>query len=244
MKISVCLHLFYTDMFDIVTSYLNNLTQPYKLYVTLVDSFYTQEDIEKIKKYKTDVKIILVENKGVDIGGFFRALKEIDSDTDLILKLHTKKGIGLPENPSALVRRRGMEVSLGHGRQWFHGLMKGVLSDEARVNRILEKFQNDKNCGMVGYKLYNNSKINQNEILKLCPLFGLNETFLNKTFVGGTIFWVRYDIIKKYFTDNVVQQLMNNTKPGYVIEPSPMHAIERIFGYVVAKENQNVMTPD
>jgi hypothetical protein len=37
---------------------------------------------------------------------------------------------------------------------------------------------------------------------------------------------------------------MNNTKPGYVIEPSSMHAIERIFGYVVSKENQNVMTPD
>jgi len=244
MKIAVCVQLFYPDMFDIITSYLNNLKHPYKLYITLTNGFYNNSDIEKIKNYKPDSKIIFVENKGVDIGAFLKTIPEIDDDTDLILKLHTKKGIGLPENPSSIVIRKGMEVSLGHGRQWFHGLMKGVLSDEGRINRILEKFQNDKNCGMIGYKLYNNSKINQNEILKLCPLFGLNETYLDKTFVGGTIFWTRYNIIKKYFTDDVVQKLMNNTKPGYVIEPSTMHAIERIFGYVVAKENQNVLTPD
>lgn len=242
MKIAVCLHLFYPDMLDTMIAYLNNLKHPFKLYVTLTNGYHNQEDIKRILNYKPDAKVYTIENKGVDLGGFFRTLKEIDHDTDLILKLHTKKGIGLPENPSAFVRKKGMEVSLSHNRQWFHGLMKGVLSDEGRVNRIIDRFKNDKSCGMVGYKLYNNSNINRNEILKICPLFGLNDSFLDKNFIGGTIFWVRYSIIKKYFTENVINHLMNNTHHGYVIEPSTMHAVERVLGYVVLKENQNVIT--
>jgi hypothetical protein len=55
---------------------------------------------------------------------------------------------------------------------------------------------------------------------------------------------VRYGIIKKYFTENVINQIMNNTQPGYIIEPSTMHAVERILGYIVAKENKNVITVD
>ena len=50
------------------------------------------------------------------------------------------------------------------------------------------------------------------------------------------------DIIKKYFTENVITQIMNDNPPGYVIEPSIMHSVERILGYVVSKENQNVIT--
>ena len=102
-------------------------------------------------------------------------------------------------------------------------------------------------CAYISKLRFHEIGLNSSQVrsfLLVSKINGLNETFLDKTFVGGTIFWVRYNIIKKYFTDNVVQQLMNNTKPGYVIEPSSMHAIERIFGYVVSKENQNVMTPD
>ena len=120
--------------------------------------------------------------------------------------------------------------------------MKGVLLDEGKVNRILNKFKTDTKCGMVGYKLFNNSSVNKNNIIKLSPLFGIDSTYLDKNFIGGTIFWVRYDIIKKYFTENVITQIMNDTPPGYVIEPSIMHSVERILGYVVSKENQNVIT--
>jgi lipopolysaccharide biosynthesis protein len=244
MKIAVCVHLFYPDMFNDIVNYLNNLKHPYKLYITLVNGYYTNDIIEKIKKYKSDEVILFVENKGVDIGGFLNCLKVIDNDTDLVLKIHTKKGIGLPNSPSLRVKRSGIDVSISHGRQWFHGLMKGVLMDEDKVNRILNKFKIDNNCGMVGYKLYNNSSVNKNNIVKLLPLFGLDSTYLDKNFIGGTIFWVRYGIIKKYFTENVINQIMNNTQPGYIIEPSTMHAVERILGYIVAKENKNVITVD
>lgn len=244
MKIAVCLHLFYTDMLDDIISYLNNLKHPYDLYVSLVNGFFENGIIGRLKSFKPNVKIVYVENKGVDIGGFLNCLKIIDNNTDLILKIHTKKGIGLPNNPSAKVKKAGIDATLSHGRQWFHGLMKGVLSDEGKVNRILDKFKNNNKCGMVGYKLYNNSSVNKNNIINLLPLFGLDTTYLDKNFIGGTIFWVRYEIIKKYFTENVISQIMDKTHFGYVIEPSTMHAVERIFGYIVTKENKEVIKID
>lgn len=241
MKIAVCLHLFYPDMFDTIVSYLNNLNHQFKLYVTLTNGFYSQSDVQKIKNYNSDTKIIIVENKGVDIGAFFQTIKEIDVDTDLILKLHTKKGIGLPENPSLLSRELGIERCKNNNIEWFNNLMKGVLSDKVKVNKILDRFLKDKNCGMVGFKLYNSFQKNKQEILNLNPLFGLDESYLAKNFVGGTIFWVRYSIIKKYFTPDVIDKILSITNFGYVHEPSTMHAVERIFGYLVYKENQSIL---
>ena len=48
MKIAVCLHLFYTDMWDEMVSYMNNINKPFKLYVSLVDGYYDEEIINKI----------------------------------------------------------------------------------------------------------------------------------------------------------------------------------------------------
>lgn len=241
MKIAVCVQLFYPDMFDIITSYLNNLKHPYKLYITLTNGFYNNSDIEKIKNYKPDSKIIFVENKGVDIGAFLKTIPEIDNDTDLILKLHTKKGVGSKENPSLVLKKIGENACINHSRDWFHNLLKGVLSDEKKVNSILERFSKDKQCGMVGFRLYNNSSVNKNEILKLSHLFGIDESYLNNHFIGGTMFWVRFEILKKYFTPEVINKIMENTNPGYVSEPSTMHAIERIFGYLISKENKSIV---
>ena len=241
MRIAVCVHLFYTDMLDEILSYLKNLNYPYDLYVSLVKGFYNSDVVEKLKKINNNVKIVIVENKGVDIGGFLNCLKVIDQNTDLILKLHTKKGIGLPERPSIPVTRKGMDWAILHGKIWFDGLIKGVLSDENKVDRIIDRFKNDKKCGMVGYKIHNSLNGCDKEIVKLIDLINLKNECMKNNFIGGTIFWVRYDIIKKYFTPEVIDTLLDLSPYGYSEVPTPMHAVERIFGYIVANENQEVI---
>lgn len=244
MKIAVCVHIFYTDMIDSIFSYLNNLKRPYDLYVSLVKGFYDDKTVKKLQELNSDVKIVYVENIGVDIGGFFQILKIIDKKTDLILKIHTKKGIGTIETPSFSVKRLGLTNAIKNANNWYNGLMRGVLGDSDKVERILTKFQNDEECGMVGFKLYNSYAINKMEIKKLLPLFNLNESVFNYNFIGGTMFWVRYSLISKYFSDDVINQIYNNTKKGYVLEPSIMHAVERIFGYVVENEQKKIMVID
>lgn len=241
MKIAVCLHLFYIDMIDVMISYLQNLKRDFDLYVSLVLGYYDDNTIHKLKKFKSDVKIIIVENKGVDIGGFLQILKLIPKNTDLILKIHTKKGVGLPETPSRSVIKKGFDETLKQSKFWFNNLMRGVLETPEKTERILQTFESNKSCGMVGYKLYNNSQVNKNEILNLLPLFELPNECLNWHFIGGTIFWVRYSIIQKYFHNELIDIIMDKTKIGYVHEPSVMHAIERIFGYVVINEKKEIL---
>jgi lipopolysaccharide biosynthesis protein len=228
-------------MFDEIKSYLNNLKHPYDLYVSLVNGFFENEIVDKLKSFKQDVKIVYVENKGVDIGGFLQVLKIVDPTTDLILKLHTKKGIGLPEIPSNSVKRHGFEIAKKNANNWFKALMNGVLSDDKKVNKIINTFKTDEKCGMVGFRLYNSYGVNKKEIENLMPILNLKNNIFDYHFIGGTIFWVRYPIIKKYFTKEVIDYILKNTKEGYVLEPSIMHAVERIFGYITENEKQNIL---
>ena len=209
--------------------------------------FYSKgnlEIIDKLKKYKSDVNILLSPNKGVDIGGFLYTYKKVPKDVDLILKIHTKAGLGSVSNPSLVSKRLGKEDANKVGTKWFNDLMNGVLKNENQVNSILKEFKDNKMCGMVGFRKYENFNINLNEMEKIFPILGI-PTHLNTTkFVGGTIFWVRGEILKKYLTDDTIEMLLNILPQGYVFEPSPNHAMERIFGSMVYNENQELLIID
>lgn len=241
MKISVCLHLFYTDMVDDIINYLKNIDFNYKLYVSIVENQYNQKDILKLKNFKKDVVIIHVKNRGVDVGGFLNTLKHLDRDTDLILKIHTKKGIGSEKNPSNAVKQKGYDLAVKQANNWFHNLMRGVLNNKNQVNNIINTFKTNSKCGMVGFKLYQSLGPNKKEIITLLDKMNISHKFIGGDFIGGTMFWVRYKIIKNYLTDDMIDVLLNEMKEGYILEPSVQHALERIFGYMVNQENQEIL---
>jgi lipopolysaccharide biosynthesis protein len=242
MKIAVCVHLFYPDMFEQIIKYLDNLTVPYKLYVNICPGKYNKKQIDFIYRYKSDTVINISRNRGVDVGGFLSTLKVIDNDTDLIIKIHTKKGIGSETTPSNSVKRNGVKVAERQANKWFHNMMKGVLKDVETVNRIINEFRTNEKCGMVGFKLYNGLGPNKNEIIKISELINLDKNLIGGNFIGGTIFWVRYSILKKYLTTKSITSILNSMSDGYVVEPSPQHAMERIFGYMVQGDNKKIMT--
>jgi lipopolysaccharide biosynthesis protein len=132
--------------------------------------FYRKDHLdvyEKIIKFKNETKVFLSPNRGVDIGGFLYTYKKIDNDTDLILKIHTKKGLGSEKVPSLDLMRRGGGFAISHGRNWFHGLMGGVLSNSVQVNNIINNFTQDNTTGMVGFRKYKNFTVNYDETLKI-----------------------------------------------------------------------------
>jgi lipopolysaccharide biosynthesis protein len=202
------------------------------------------DTINNIKSYKNDSVIITSPNKGMDIGGFLYMYKIIEKDTDLILKIHTKKGLGGIEKPSLVSRRVGEEEAIKVGNKWFNELMNGVLKNENQVNSIIKEFKHNKLCGMVGYRKYENFNKNLKEMEKIFPILGISNHLDSTKFVGGTIFWVRNEIIKKYLTDDTIEMLLNVLPQGYVYEPSPNHAMERIFGSMVYNENQELLVID
>lgn len=288
MNIAVCVHLYHTDMWDEIETYLKNLTLPYKLYVNLPyetdgndfldfewESYvnyyqdlknagkntrdkaykhfirhgitegrlYRKDHInvyEKIVKFKNDSKVFLSPNRGVDVGGFLYTYKKIEDDIDLILKIHTKKGLGSEKVPSLDLLRRGGGFAINHGKNWFHGLMGGILSSNAQVDNIINNFKEDKSTGMVGFRKYKNFGVNYNETLRILSKFNLEKIHENSEFIGGTIFWVRNEILKKYLSNNIIDEIIELMPYGYVREPSINHAMERVFGILVYFENKNI----
>jgi lipopolysaccharide biosynthesis protein len=200
--------------------------------------------VNDIKKYKNDSVVIMSDNKGMDIGGFLYTYKIIDKDTDLILKIHTKKGLGDSIKPSLVSRRVGHDEAIKVGYKWFNELMCGVLRNEDQVNRIVDEFKKNNQCGMVGFRTYGNFGKNINEMIKLFPILKIPTHIEDTKFVGGTIFWVRNDILKKYLDDETIDDILENLPYGYVYEPSPNHAMERIFGSMVYNEDKELLVID
>jgi len=240
MKIAVCVHLYHIDMLDSIMSYLSNIDQSYDLYFGLINKPYEQSFLNKLEKSHKNTKIFFVENIGMDIGGFLQVYKQIDKSYDLILKIHTKKGIGSPESPSIQAKRQGVDSALQKGLSWYNSLMNGVLRDKNKVREIIDEFKKNQDCGMVGYKVYNNFKVNENHMRNILNIWGINMNLNDVFFIGGTIFWVDNNILRKYFTDDKIDQLLKLLPQGYVSEPSNNHAMERVFGYFVKQENKKV----
>jgi len=205
--------------------------------------FYRKDHLdvhEKIKNFKNDSEIFLSPNRGVDCGGFLYTYKKIEDDIDLILKIHTKKGLGSETVPSIELMKKGSNYAVNHGRDWFHGLMGGVLSNSTQINNIIKNFKQDKTTGMVGFRRHKNFELNYDETLKILSKFNLKKIHENSDFVGGTIFWVRNEILKKYLSNDVIDEIIESMPYGYVREPSVNHAMERVFGILVYFENKNI----
>jgi lipopolysaccharide biosynthesis protein len=238
MKIAVCLHLYHLDMWDEICKYLNNIPSPYELHVNMVKN--DQKIIDKIIKYKKNTKFTTSPNKGMDIGGFLYSYKNVSEDIDLVLKIHTKKGLGDEKNPSNSLKRFGIDEAKRIGNRWFLNLMNGVLRNKNQVNNIILEFKNNKKCGMSGFKLYDNFDKNLKEMEKIFPLFKIKSLPNGSKFIGGTMFWVDNKSLKKYLTNKKIDELLNILPNGYVREPSPNHAMERIFGCFIYNEKKEV----
>ena len=201
----------------------------------------TQIDlIDKINSYKDNSVILKSPNKGMDIGGFLYTYKHVDADTDIILKIHTKKGLGDTANPSNSLKRYGIDKAKKIGEGWFKNLMGGVLKNKNQVNNIINEFTLNPKCGMVGFKLNNNYDINHKEMEKIYDLINVHPTGKNPFFVGGTTFWVSNVVMKKYFTNENIDKILDILPYGYVHEPSPNHAMERIFGCFVYNDQKEI----
>ena len=196
--------------------------------------------IDKIKLYKDNSVILKSPNKGMDIGGFLYTYKHVDADTDIILKIHTKKGLGDTINPSNSLKRYGIDKAKKIGEGWFKNLMGGVLKNKNQVNNIINEFTLNPKCGMVGFKLNNNYDINHKEMEKIYDLINIHPKEDDPFFVGGTTFWVSNIVMKKYFTNENIDKILDVLPYGYVPEPSPNHAMERIFGCFVYNDQKEI----
>jgi len=227
-KIAIIVHVFYIDVWEEMQTYLNNITQEYDLFVTIPDSM-PESSIKTIFQMQPSVHLYRCENRGRDVLPFLQVMKVIGTvNYKYICKLHTKKtGDSL----------------LGH--VWRKVLYFDLIGSNKIIEQTIELFEKDPSvCIVTGGNVilssqehdYGNDKKVQ-KLLKNCGLELQNEHYL---FAGGTMFWIRSEILTplvELFKNNQIHFEQELGQTDHTIA----HAIERLFGVLCTIRNGKIL---
>lgn len=230
MRIAVCLHLYYVEMWDQIASYLENFADiPYDFYVTMPRE--NKPFVPTIQEKQSNARIIFTENVGFDIYPFLQFVQHIDlDDYDLIFKLHSKKDI-----PGDFIRTG---VNLG-GTVWRDVMFQALLGTPARVQQIIRIFERQQHVGMVcaeqvhfqGYEL-----MMQDIDIQRVQAYMLECGMVprNWEFVAGSIFALRSRLLKPLKRRNFKKEEF----PPYFPRDwnSLPYCLERIFGCMISAQ--------
>jgi len=233
-KICVIIHLYYQDLWTDFKQLLQNLGgYDYDLYVSVVDGSSTLGQTLWIKDQVENMggKCYILPNKGLDIGPFLYILNDImimGKSYDSIIKLHTKKSLNT--------------AGEDFGNTWRDVLVKSLIGSREIVNRNVVSISLD-NIGMLGSKewLVKITQGNDSIINDYKRKMGIS---VGDIFVGGTMFWVKYDILRKYFNKFNITKMYDELEEGYFVdhhEPTKTHSLERIFGYMVQDSGYKIL---
>jgi len=237
-KIASICHIYYEDLLeDIIDSHNNLLTTNFNIdfYFTLnYDSSTIGQKIwvkNKLKENFPNCEIFELPNKGLDIGPFFKVLEHIiltNKNYDYVVKTHTKKSL----------RTSGKFF----GNIWRKDLFS-ILNNIERVNQYMlsGEYMIGSNKWIIPIEKDN---LNKNKIEEIKKELGIIK---GDQFVGGTMFWIKYSIIKKYFNLDNIRRYYNDMEDGYHFQIHKgdkeylTHSFERIFGLIVGNENKKII---
>jgi lipopolysaccharide biosynthesis protein len=173
-----------------------------------------------VDEFKT---VTLTETKlGLDIGGELLNLEKSilsQKQYDYVLILHTKT------DPT-----------------WRRTLTDATCKFSETVSKCINLFQSDPTIGIIGssryiYKLIQHN-FNHPKLVDMCSRWNLkyDQTSHNLLFVAGTIFWIRWNILKQFVVTNHVNlsQEYARLEPGYFTNKNPTftHTWERLYGII------------
>ncbi|MEG8099165.1 hypothetical protein GY664_02815 [Candidatus Liberibacter brunswickensis] len=224
-KIAIVVHCYYQDTWSEISSILLRLNFDFDLFVTFVKTNNNFE--EEVLKYFPLAKLYVMENKGRDVRPFLYLLElGVFDGYDYICKIHGKKSLREGYNPI-------------EGTIWRRWLFLDLLEPDISM-RIINKFKNNPNIGMIGsgrYRRYRkmsiftkNSKVYQ-RFMNLVKRVGYSTTKqLDLDFFNGTMFWVRPECLDPIRYLHLTGEFEKdcNLKDGAL-----EHAVERFFAFSV-----------
>jgi O-antigen biosynthesis protein len=182
LRLAVILHIYYTDLVNEFSRYLENIEQPFDLVITtdtVSKQIYLRD--HPICRLAVNTKIMLVANRGRDIAPKIAVLSKEFNHYEIVLFLHSKRS--------------------PHGQYlsgWRRYLLEQLLGTKASTSSIISLFEQFPHLGMVAPKnfdrLWESIQWSGNfESSKALALrFGVKE--LQKDcidFPSGSMFWAR-----------------------------------------------------
>ncbi|MDE7312828.1 MAG: glycosyltransferase [Eubacterium sp.] len=221
--------MFYEELLEDSLRYLNTVPDYVDICICTSNPVVA-EKIQVFCRQRRNAFVVKKENRGRDISSLLVACKDILSNYEYICFIHDKKSV------HALARQR-WEIDL-----WIRNLWSSMLDSEQYIENVLGVFSENSNIGLlvppeptgdVMRNWYHNTwGPNFNNTVELSERLGLtcNISRTKPPFTIGTVFWCRYDAMKKLFQydwryDDFPEEPMAS-------DGTISHAIERILGYV------------
>lgn len=214
--ISVVVHLYYPEMLNEFSHYLDNVQKEVDGDVNEIITINDESYLKLVTDFRPQADVRIVPNSGSDIGPFMSVLNTA-CEGDIILKIHTNKK-----------------------KKKRDGLIRPLCGTPYDVRECLNIMQNP-TVGMIGSNLYTRSFSFKQ--LKLNVLTDELKHMLDiqadcNGFVPGTNFWVdstaMYPLIP-YIPDIIAKMPMKYAKCG-----TYAHAMERIFGNLVQSQGMKI----
>lgn len=235
MKILVHLHLFYQEMLSEMLSNISNLKGlDYDLYVTVINP--SDETMNTLLDFNSEVKIINVENRGYDVAPFIKVLKMINlDDYDFVIKIHTKQTL----------KTRARLVRSSFKKDEWRKLLISFMESSERIDNVLNIFAENPKVGMIShYNLIIKASNKEDPIAKKRAeeiIRHIDVVSKKRMFVAGTMFIVRAKLLKwlqEYpCATEDFEPYVKNIKGG-----SLAHVYERLFGYVVTVQGYEIVS--
>jgi rhamnosyltransferase len=184
-KIAVVVHLYYLDLLEEILSYLENILEPFDLYITTPFEADVWQILNELNQRGQSVTIMLGENRGRDVGPFIALCRSgMLNAYEAVLKLHSKKSRYSDQ-----------------GSFWRKQLYEPLCGNSLTVLRTLELLRRP-GIGVVGpggYFLSHNNfwGANRDTLAKILISAGVKipETGPELGFFAGTMFWFAPDAL-------------------------------------------------
>lgn len=241
-KIAVLAHVFYSDMWEEIYSYIKNIPYKYDLYISTSsekDASILREKTKDIGQY-VEVRVV-EENRGRDMSSLFITFKDIGTSDkyDYICRLHSKKS---PQNGFA------------RADSFKKHLYENLLGSPEYITNVIGLMNKRNDIGIIcpplvhiGFPTMGHAWFaNYWPTSELCKKLGIVVPLDDDTPVAvyGTMFWFRPAALRPLFEHNW-KWTDFNAEPAHV-DGSLSHVLERIISYVAKNEGfsvYSVMTP-
>jgi len=228
-------HIYYENTWDEIRNKLKNFDNGKNHFLFSVSEACLIKDdiVEDIKKSFEKSYVLITSNIGKDIGGKMALIDLyllLNINSSFLVFLHDK------QSPHSII-----------GETWKAGLFK--IIDPNYQKMIVSLFANPA-IGIIGDKDHivneydpvtktfrNNSQLSK----KLLQKFDMSID--NYDFLGGSMYWIRSSIIRKFFKENNPILMRENLEAGNVLdlyEERMAHTWERMFSWIATNQGYTI----
>ena len=231
------LHLYYIEQLDYFIDKLSNIQSiDHDLYITMTEN---NEDIKhKIISQFPNANILIVPNKGYDVGPFIQLLNKINIDNyEYVLKVHTK-------NTSLDTGKKINKIWI-HRNCWMHLLVEALIGSQKIFLENIKKFKDNEKIGMIASKYLVTSSTDSyinilDQVYDTIKYLGFSIPE-KLTFVAGTMFMIRASLLKPIIKHGyTIDSFEPTEKTGQ--DNKLAHIFERIFGVLVTSQGREIFS--